>query len=75
MPLLLFAYRTAVHTSTDISPFLLMFSRQPNLVAGQQLAHDPSSYQAKIADFQDLLMPTLLKLLIIRSNIMIIAPV
>ena len=31
LPLTLFAYRTAIHTSTKVSPFFVMFGRQPQL--------------------------------------------
>ena len=59
LPLVLYAYRTATHSSTGISPFRLMFGRQPKLTDfPPSLALDPASYQAhlrsKLAQFQDL---------------------
>ena len=34
LPLVLYAYRTAKHASTGVSPFYLMFGRQPKLPEG-----------------------------------------
>ena len=58
LPLVLYAYRTAVRTSTGISPFELMFGRQghkPPLPS--TTAHDVLSYQcqlcAKLAQLAD----------------------
>ena len=51
LPLVLYAYRTAVHSTTGVSPFELMFGRQPtlNLVELSDVsAFDPSSYQAQL---------------------------
>ena len=59
LPLMLFAYRTAAHTSTGISPFELMFSRSPHMSELPPLAaFDTGTYQhqlrTKLAQLQDL---------------------
>ena len=58
LPLVLYAYRTAVHTSTGVSPFELMFGRcahKPSLPS--KVAHDVTSYQhqlqAKLSQLMD----------------------
>ena len=51
LPLILHAYLTSTHSSTGVSPFVLMFGRQPKqpeLGAPDTSAHDPTSYQAQI---------------------------
>ena len=57
LPLALFAYRTAVHSSTSISPFEMMFGRVPSQHTSSELSFDPGSYQAqlqaKLAALQD----------------------
>ena len=58
LPLVLFAYRTAVHASTGISPFELMYGRQPQPQDfGTMRMFDPGSYQhhlqAKLAELRD----------------------
>ena len=58
LPLVLYAYRTARHTSTSVSPFQLMFGRHPKVPETTGGAFDTHSYQsdlcAKLAEFQDL---------------------
>ena len=49
LPLVLYAYHTAVHTSTGVSPFELMFGRsahKPPL--SSKVAHDVTSYQHQL---------------------------
>lgn len=58
LPLVLYAYRTAVHSSTGLSPFQLMYGRTPQLTAfSEPHAFDPTSYQAylqtKLAEIRD----------------------
>ena len=59
LPLMLFAYRTAAHTSTGISPFELIFGRSPHMSELPPLAaFDTGTYQhqlrIKLAQLQDL---------------------
>ena len=48
LPLALFAYRTAVHSSTSISPFEMMFGRVPSQHTSSELSFDPGLYQAQL---------------------------
>ena len=59
LPLVLYAYRTAVHSSTGVTPFQMMFGKVPReetLIP--QLSFQPQSYQAqlqaKLAELQDM---------------------
>ena len=60
LPLVLYAYRTARHTSTGVPPFQLMFGRHPKLpdTTCTGGAFDTHSYQthlgAKLVELQDL---------------------
>ena len=59
LPLVFYAYRTAQHSLTGVSPFQLMFGRPPQSASFQQpIAFDPATYsshlQAKLASLQDL---------------------
>ena len=58
LPLVLYAYRTAIHSSTGVSPYVLMFGRQPQTNSfNASSAFDPASYQSqlntKMAKLQD----------------------
>lgn len=50
LPLVLFAYRTVTHTFTGVSPFMLMFRRQPNRFCdfSHPCLFDPGTYQAQL---------------------------
>ena len=59
LPLALYAYRTAIHASTGVSPHSLMFGREPHSAVFQpSYGFDPTSYQFylrdKLAKLQDL---------------------
>ena len=52
LPLALFAYRTAVHSSTGVLPFEMMFGRAPKLDSfPSELSFDLSSYKAQLHSF------------------------
>ena len=66
LPLVLYAYRIAVHTSTGVSPHVLMFGRESRtLLSDSQLSFDPGSYQhclkVKLAELQDLVESNLVR--------------
>ena len=49
--LVLYAYRTATHASTDVSPHILMFGRQPHsAVFEAPCGFEPMSYQFHLRD-------------------------
>ena len=61
LPLVLYAYCTAPHSATGISPFELMFGRTPRSSQVQSLTgFDPSSYSAqlqiKLRELQELVL-------------------
>lgn len=58
LPLALYAYRTATHSSTCVSPHLLMFGREPHsALFNSSRTFDPGSYQhylrTKLTELQD----------------------
>ena len=58
LPLALYAYRTAIHSSTGVSPHSLMFGREPqSALFNSSRSFDPGSYQhylhAKLSALQD----------------------
>ena len=60
LPLVLYTYRTSVHSSTGIEQYVLMFGRQLHTINTgfePSVAYDPPSYtstlQAKMAELKD----------------------
>jgi len=58
LPLVLYAYHTAIYSSTEYSPFELMFGRAPKPIPFEQLnsfvtVSYPSHLQAKLAEMCD----------------------
>ncbi|KAL5516749.1 hypothetical protein EMCRGX_G002156 [Ephydatia muelleri] len=59
LPMVLYAYRTATHSSTGTSPFQLMYGRQPksstfSSFTGYDAMQYQETLQAKLAELQDL---------------------
>ena len=59
LPLALFAYRTAVHSSTGVTPFMLMYGREPSSgICTSPMGHEVNEFtavlQSKLAKLQDL---------------------
>ena len=51
LPLIMYAYRTTVHLSTQVSPFRLMFGRQPQFNSfPDHDVSDPTSYQKELQE-------------------------
>ena len=65
LPLVLYAYRTSVHTSTGVSPFTLMYGRQPETDLSPATTLDTQSYashiQKKLAELRDLVEANLVE--------------
>lgn len=64
LPLVLYAYRTAIHSSTSVSPFQLMYGREPKFTAfSDSTAFDATTYQghlqAKLAELRDFVQANL----------------
>ena len=59
LPLALFAYRTVVHSSTGVTPFMLMYGREPSSgICTSPMGHEvhefPAVLQSKLAKLRDL---------------------
>ena len=58
LPLVMFAYHTTVHSSTKVSPFMLMFGQASFNNFSEKDAFDPNSYEVqlrhKMASLQDM---------------------
>ena len=66
LPLVLYAYRTAIHSTTHVSPFQLMFGRLPTVTPFQRpYKFDTTTYashlQAKLQAMQDFVHTNLTK--------------
>ena len=65
LPLILYAYRTSVHSSTGASPFILMYGRQPKTDLSHAAAFDALSYpahlRAKLAELRDFVETNLIE--------------
>jgi len=53
LPYLLFAYRVAVHESTQVSPFHMLYGREPVLPLERALTQPRTKYQVDFADYLD----------------------
>ena len=63
LPLMLYAYHTAIHSSTRYSPFELMYERAPKSTPFEQLnpASYPSHIKAKLAEMRDFVKANLVE--------------
>ena len=66
LPYVLYAYRTAQHTTTGVSPFLLLYGRHPSPCPRvSQLGYEPQSYpsliQVRLAELEDFVHTNLAK--------------
>jgi len=53
LPYLLFAYRVAVHESTQVSPFHMLYGREPVLPLERALTQPRTKFQVDFADYLD----------------------
>ena len=73
LPLALFAYGTAVHSSTGVTPFKLMYGRElSNGIFTSPVGHEANQFlavlQSKLAKLQDLVRHTMQRLPTDRSH-------